>query len=85
MEGVVNIVGVITALTCSILLYRGYRRSGARLLCWGAACFLGLAFESAAIFVDRIVLPEISLIVYRQVIAIVGIGLLIFGLIWETQ
>ena len=85
MEGAVNVVGVITALACSILLYRGYRRTGARLLLCGAICFFALSIESGVIFADRILFTHVSLILIRQMIAIVGIGFLIFGLIWEAK
>lgn len=84
MEGVVNILGVLTALTCSVLLYGSFRRTRARLLWWGSVCFLALSLENAILFVDLFIFPDIELYVIRYCVAAIGIGSLIFGLIWEA-
>lgn len=85
MEGIVNIVGVLTALACSILLYRGYLRTSAGLLKWGAFCFLALSIESIIIFFDRFVIIDTELFLIRYSIAIIGLFALIGALIWETD
>lgn len=85
MEGLVNILGAATALVCAALLYRGYRGSRARLLLWSVLCFLALSLESALVFIDRFIVPEVSLSLARQLIAIFGIACLIYGLVWDSD
>lgn len=83
-----NTVYVLCALTssvCAILLFRGYRRSGARLLFWSALCFVGLALNNVMLIVDLRVLPDIDLVTWRLVPALGGVMLLVYGLIWETR
>ena len=83
-----NLVYVLCALTtvaCAVLLYRGYRRSHTRLLFWSAVCFVGLAANNLFLIVDLRVVPAIDLSAWRLVPAVVGVGALIFGLIWETR
>jgi hypothetical protein len=84
-ERLINIVGLLTALTCSILLYRGYRRTKASLLGWGAICFLALSIESMILFVDRFVILDVELIAFRHATAIFGVACLAFGLIWDSR
>ncbi len=85
MEGLVNLLGAVTALVCAALLYRGYRHTGVRLLLWSAVCFLALSLESNIVFIDRFIYPEISLVLVRQSIAALGIACLIFSLVWEIK
>lgn len=83
-----NLVYVLCALTsvaCAALLYRGYRRSHTRLLFWSAVCFVGLAANNLLLIVDLRVVPGIDLSAWRLVPALIGVGALIFGLIWETR
>jgi hypothetical protein len=88
MEGLVNLLGVVTALVCAALLYRGYRRTGVRLLAWSALCFVMLSAENAILFYDLFVIPEIELprlVVFRQAVAAVGIACLTYSLVWESE
>jgi hypothetical protein len=85
VEGLVNILGAVIALLCAVLLYRGYWRTGARLLGWSAACFFGMALESAILFVDLFVYPDVNLTLFRQSMAAAGIVCLIVGLVWESK
>lgn len=83
-----NIVYILCAATsslCAGLLFRGYRRSGARLLFWSALCFIGLALNNVMLIVDVRVVPGIDLSTWRMVPAVVGAALLLYGLIWETR
>ncbi|HYI12263.1 MAG TPA: DUF5985 family protein [Thermoanaerobaculia bacterium] len=82
-----NIVYVLCAATsslCAGLLFRGYRRSGARLLFWSALCFVGLALHNVLLIVDLRV-PAIDLSLWRMLPAVAGAALLLYGLIWETR
>ena len=86
MEPLVYILCTGTALACSLLLLRGYRRTGVRLLLWTGLFFLLLTLENALLFVDRILLPtQVDLTNWRAPIALVAVLLLLFGLIWEKR
>jgi Family of unknown function (DUF5985) len=83
-----NVVYILCAATsslCAGLLFRGYRRSGARLLFWSALCFIGLALNNVMLIVDVRVVPGIDLSTWRMAPAVVGAALLLYGLIWETR
>jgi hypothetical protein len=83
-----NIVYILCAATsslCAGLLFRGYRRSGARLLFWSALCFIGLALNNVMLIVDVRVMPGIDLSTWRMIPAVGGAALLLYGLIWETR
>jgi uncharacterized membrane protein len=85
--GLATIVYVLCALTsiaCAVLLLRGYARSKYRLLLWSGLCFAGLAINNILLFVDvRVVAQDLSLV--RTIPAVIGLGVLIFGLVWETR
>jgi hypothetical protein len=83
-----NVVYILCAATsslCAGLLFRGYRRSGARLLFWSALCFIGLALNNVMLIVDVRVVPGIDLSTWRMVPAVAGAALLLYGLIWESR
>jgi hypothetical protein len=82
---VVYVLCAATSTICAVLLYRGYRSSGARLLFWSALCFAGLALNNVALIIDVRLFPEIDLSTWRMVPALVGAALLLYGLIWETR
>ena len=82
------LVYLLCALTsgfCAVLLGRGYRSSGARLLFWSALCFVGFALNNILLIVDERVVPHIDLTTWRLVPALAGVLLLLYGLIWETR
>lgn len=83
-----NLVYVLCAATsaiCALLLYRGYRSSRARLLFWSCLCFVGLALNNVLLIIDVRVVPLTDLSTWRLVPAVLGIGALLYGLIWETR
>jgi hypothetical protein len=82
---VVYVLCALTSLACAVLLERGYRRSRARLLFWSSLCFFGLFLNNSLLFVDLILLPDIDLSIVREVPALVGIALLLYGMIWEGE
>lgn len=85
MAPVVYVLCFLTSLVCSLLLFRGYRRSRVRLLLWSAFCFVGFAINNALLFVDRILLPSVDLFWVRTTPAAIGLSLLLYGLIWEVE
>lgn len=83
-----NLVYILCAATsalCALLLIRGYRRSGTRLLLWSAVCFFGLALNNVLLIVDVRAGAAIDLSVWRLIPAVVGAGALLYALVWETQ
>lgn len=85
MEGAVYLLCAATALACGVLLLRGFRRTRVRLLLWCGLFFLVLFVENALLFVDVVVVPEVDLAVVRNSAALVGTGLLLYGLIWDAR
>ncbi|HEY7027322.1 MAG TPA: DUF5985 family protein [Gemmatimonadales bacterium] len=75
----------VASLLCAVLLWRGYRRTGTRLLLWSAICFACLTLNNLLVLLDLVIFPEIDLFLPRTLAAFVGIGALLFGLIWEDR
>lgn len=84
MHGLVYILCALTSFVCAVLLWRGYRASGARLLLWSAWCFVGLTLNNVLLVIDMAV-TQIDLSLIRAIPALIGIALLVFGLVWEGQ
>jgi hypothetical protein len=84
MAGAIYLLCSSTALGCAVLLLRSYRRSGLRLLLWSGLCFACLALNNALVFVDLVVVPHADLFLWRNLAAAAGMGLLIYGLVWEA-
>jgi hypothetical protein len=85
MPGVVYLLSAATCLLCSVMLFRGYARTGVRLLFWSGLCFAGLMLDNLMLYIDVIVVPDISLIIWRKMPGLIAIALLLFGLIWEAE
>lgn len=74
----------ITSVVCAILLFRGYRSSTSRLLFWSAICFAGLALNNALLLVDLYIVPGMDLFAIRTGMALLAMGVLLYGLIWDS-
>jgi hypothetical protein len=74
----------LTALACAVMLLRAYVRSRARLLFWSSVCFFALTIENLLVFVDFVVVPDISLALVRNGISLLGLLVLIYGCIWDV-
>jgi hypothetical protein len=85
IPGLVYILCTITSLICVGMLVRGYRTSGFRLLLWSSLCFVGLTLENIMLYVDLHVVKDVSLVVWRTIPGLIGVGLLLYGLIWESK
>jgi hypothetical protein len=85
MAEAVYILCTLTSAACAILLLRGYWRSRARLLLWSGLCFLALVVNNALLFIDKVILPDVDLSIWRTSTAMVGLVLLLFGLIWDAD
>jgi hypothetical protein len=79
-------LAVLTCLACTVLLYRGYLRTGARLLFWSSLCFIGLSLSNVLLFFDVVLFPtEVDLRLYRLATALVGLSFLLYGFISESE
>lgn len=81
----VYVVCAATSILCAALLIRSYAAGRVRLLLWSALCFVGLAVNNILLVVDEKVVPDIDLQVLRDVSGLVAVGILLFGLIWESR
>jgi hypothetical protein len=84
VEGAVYLLCAATALACGVLLARGYARRRTRLLLWCSLCFFALFVENTVLFVDRVVVPDVDLLLVRRSLALTGVGVLLFGLVWDA-
>jgi hypothetical protein len=76
---------IVTSVICTWLLFRGWRRTGTRLLMWSALCFLGLAANNIIVFIDIVVLPDIDLRPLRLATSLIAVSVMLWALIWETD
>jgi hypothetical protein len=81
----VYVLCALTSLACAVLLWRGYRRSGAPLLYWSAICFAGLFLNNVLLIVDVRFLPQVDLALVRMLPAFLGALALVYGLIFEAE
>lgn len=84
MATIVYVLCALTSLACAVLLLRGYRRTGARLLFWSGLCFVGLFLNNLLLITPIPGVSMATLEVWRAVPALVGVALLVYGLVWET-
>lgn len=85
IESAVYLLCTLTSLGAALLLLRGYRRSGTRLLLWSSICFFGLALNNALILVDIHMVPDADLSAWRTIPALAGVASLLYGLVVEAQ
>ena len=86
MPEAVYILCALTSILCAVLLLRGYRATRTRLLFWASLCFGFLAINNVILYFDLVILPpQIDLFWYRNVAALIGMLVLVFGLTWESR
>ncbi len=85
MASVVYILCALTSLMSMTLLLRGYFASRVRLLLWSGLCFAGLGANNVLLLVDLFVVPDMDLSLIRQIPALTGLLLLLFGLVWDVR
>jgi hypothetical protein len=83
MVTAIYVLCVLTSLACAILLLRAYLSARVRLLLWCGLCFVGLALNNLLLLVD-VEVASVDLSVWRTLPALAGVGLLIYGLIWNS-
>ena len=85
MAEAVYLLCAATSMACATLLLRAYLRQRTKLLLWSSLCFVLLAANNALLFIDLILMPDVDLMLWRGLSALVGVSLLLFGLIWESR
>ena len=75
----------LTSLACAGMLLRGYQRTRVRLLLWSALCFGCFAVNNVLLIVDERILPERDLSLLRSLPSLIGVALLLYGLVWESD
>jgi hypothetical protein len=76
---------LVASATCTVLLLRGYRRSQTRLLFWAGLCFAFLSLNSLAVLFDILILPQWDFQAWRHAASLIAVGVLLFGLVWESE
>lgn len=85
MAEAVYVLCALTSAACAALLLRGYRASGHRLLFWSGLCFVFLFLNNVFLVLDKLVYPGVDLSLVRTSFSFLGVGTLLFGLIWESD
>ena len=81
----VYLLCALASLLCAVLLARGYRATRLPLLFWAALCFSVLVVTNSLLFIDFIVYPQVNLAPWRSGVSLVALGLLLYGLIFDSQ
>jgi hypothetical protein len=79
------LVAVLSSGACALLLFRGYLRRRIRLLMWSGICFIALTINNVALFVDLVVFPDLDLRLARLIPALIGMTLLLYGFVWDSD
>lgn len=83
---ILYLMAVLTCLACTVMLARGYMRTGVRLLLWSTLCFVGLSISNILLFFDVIVFPtQVDLRLWRVSATFIGLIFLLYGFIWEAE
>jgi len=85
MADAVFLLCAATSLACAVLLLRGFARNRVPLLLWSSLCFVVLAVNNMLLVVDLVVIPGRDLLLYRHLTAFLALGLLVFGLVWDSE
>jgi Family of unknown function (DUF5985) len=85
MDALIYALCAGTAAACAALLLRGYLRTRFRLLLWSGLCFVGLTANNLLLVVDRVLLPEVDLSLWRLGVGLLAALLLVTGLVLESE
>jgi hypothetical protein len=85
MAELVYTLCAVTSIVCAWMLFEAYRRGRTRLLFWSSLCFAGLAVNNILTVVDLVFVPEADLSALRSAVALLSIGVLVYGLTWQSD
>jgi hypothetical protein len=77
------VICTLTSLASALLMMRSVRGPGGRLLFWGAVFFLGMAVNNIALFANTLTDADWSVV--PNVIMLVSVAALLYGLIWDVK
>jgi len=80
-----DVLTLLTTALCAVLLLRAHQNVRKRLLLWSGLCFVWLAISSAIRIADLRIFLSQDLYTYRLGASAIAMGLLLWGLIWESQ
>jgi hypothetical protein len=85
MAELTYVLCALASIFCAWLLIRNYLRTRLRLALLACICFAGLALNNILLFVDLVMTPDVDLRIPRALIALVAVGVLVFGLVLEER
>jgi len=85
MATTVYVLCALTSMACAALLLRAHARRPTDLLLWSGLCFAGLGVNNVLLFLDRVVITEVSLGLLRALSDLISLLFLLYALIWETK
>lgn len=85
MATFVYVLCAITAVVCAGLLFRDARGGSRGLLYWSGWAFMALAAANILLPVDLAWVSTFDFSIIRNSLTLVGLGMLLYGLIWETN
>jgi hypothetical protein len=85
MSGIIYGLCAFAAFMCAWLLLRAYLRTKYRLLLWGGLSFVGLTLSNILLVIDKLVLPDVDLSLWRHTFTLISVLILLYGLIWDTE
>ena len=85
MSSIIYGLCAAVALLCAVLLLAAWGRQHHRLLLWSGLCFTGFTINNVLLVLDKLVLPDADLGLWRMGVAVISIGILLYGLVWDSQ
>ena len=85
MSAVIYLLCTLTCLVAATLLLRAWQRSRLGMLFWSGLCFIFLGLSNFLLVLDRIILPNMDISSPRYLSAFLGLLLLLYGLIMESD
>jgi len=86
VTSILTSLAMLTSAACMWFLFRAYAATHLRLLLWSGLCFVFLTLNNVFLFFDMVVFPvEVDLRPYRLGAALIGVGFLLYGFIWEAE
>ena len=77
------VICTITSLASAALMLRSMRGSGGRLLLWGSVFFLGMALNNVALLVNAMTSADLSIV--PNIVMLISVAALLYGLIWDVK
>jgi hypothetical protein len=84
-EATVYTLCVLASALCAALLWLGFLRSRSRLLMWMTVSFMFLALGNLGAVIGLFAFPDVSVWYVRKGPALIGVGVLIYALVWELE